>query len=212
MQAEFWHERWQAGQLGFHEGKPNALLVAQFQRLGLVTGDRVFLPLCGKTRDIAWLLAQGCRVAGAELSEIAIRDLFEDLKITPEIEDLGTLKAYRAPGIDIFVGDIFDLTAGTLGPVDAVYDRAAFVALPEEIRVRYAPHLSVLTGRAPQLLITFDYDQSVMAGPPFSTPAAEVHARYAALYRVNALDSVPVAGKLKGTAEADEIIWHLTPA
>jgi thiopurine S-methyltransferase len=79
MEHSFWHERWESGRIGFHQGKPNKLLLAHFHALGLADRSRVFLPLCGKTRDIAWLLSQGYRVAGAELSELAIRQLFEEL-------------------------------------------------------------------------------------------------------------------------------------
>ena len=66
MEAAFWHERWQRGEIGFHEAQPNALLTAFFERLTLPADSRVFVPLCGKTRDIPWLLSQGLRVAGAE--------------------------------------------------------------------------------------------------------------------------------------------------
>jgi hypothetical protein len=127
MEHSFWHERWESGRIGFHQGKPNKLLLAHFDALGLADRSRVFLPLCGKTRDIAWLLSQGYRVAGAELSELAIRQLFEELGVEPVISNLGQFKRYSATDIEIFVGDIFSLTAELLGPVDAVFDRAALV-------------------------------------------------------------------------------------
>ena len=95
----------------------------------------------------------------AELSEVAIQQLFEELDIEPAVTDLGDMKCYSADRIDIFVGDIFKLTQALLGPVDAVFDRAALVALPAEMRAAYAPHIVEITGNAPQLLITFEYDQ-----------------------------------------------------
>src|SRR5690606_15848969 len=101
-----------------------------FDRLRLTAGSRLFLPLCGKTRDIAWLLEGGYRVAGVELSEVAIGVLFEELDLEPAIERSGNLLCYSGPGIDIHVGDIFELTAAQLGDVQAIYDRAALVALP----------------------------------------------------------------------------------
>ena len=205
MEHHFWHERWQANQLGFHEGRPNAMLVAHLGALALAPGARIFLPLCGKTRDIAWLRDQGFQLAGAELSEIAIRDLFADLGETPKIAPAGTLTHYAVPGVDMFVGDIFGLDADVLGAVDAIYDRAALVALPDEMRAAYVRHLPPLTGQAPQLLITFDYDQSVMAGPPFSVPETEVARLYRDSYTLTRLAAAPVEGKLKGTAAADEI-------
>ena len=130
MEADFWHERWSDGRIGFHEAEGNALLQAHFPALGLEAGARVFVPLSGKTRDIGWLLAQGFRVVAAELSEIAIRELFEELGLAPEVVETGPLTLWRAPGLDAFVGDVFDLDAGRLGTVYAVLDRAAVLSLP----------------------------------------------------------------------------------
>ncbi|MEM7057706.1 MAG: thiopurine S-methyltransferase [Pseudomonadota bacterium] len=207
MEAQFWHKRWEKDELGFDQPQPNALMVSHFQALGLAKGARVFVPLCGKTIDIKWLLDQGMHVAGAELSEIAVSDLFKLLGIEPTITDAGSLKHYHADGIDIWAGDIFDLDAETLGPVDATYDRAAVVALPEGMRDRYVAHVAAITGQTQQLTITFDYDQSVMDGPPFSVPSASVHGLYDDLYTVTELTRANVEGKLKGQAVADEIIW-----
>lgn len=211
MEPDFWRKRWENNQIGFHEGKPNAFLVQHVASLGLEAGARVFLPLCGKTRDIFWLLSQGFRVAGAELSRIAVEQLFAELDVTPQVSTIGPLKRFSASDIDIFVGDIFTLDAETLGKVDAVYDRAALVALPPQVRPRYAAHLVALSARAPQLLICFSYDQSAMAGPPFSVPPAETHALYDADFRVTELASADVPGGLRGTCPAVEHAWLLTP-
>ena len=209
MHADYWHDKWEADHLGFDQAAPNQLLTAEFQALALASGSRVFVPLCGKTIDIKWLLDQGMRVAGAELSEIAVRDLFKLLGLDPTIAEAGSLKHYAAAGIDIWAGDIFDLTTDRLGPVDGTYDRAAVVALPEDMRAGYAAHVAAVTGQAPQLVITFDYDQATMPGPPFSVPPAAVQSLYGKTYQVTELARKAVAGKLKGMAEADEIIWHM---
>jgi thiopurine S-methyltransferase len=211
VEADFWHTRWENMQIGFHEGDVNRMLAAHIGALGLYPGARIFLPLCGKTRDIAWLLAQGYRVAGAELSGIAVRQLFEELGVTPEITGHGTLRAYAAPGVTVFAGDIFALTPDLLGPVDAIYDRAALVALPADMRARYTAHLMTLTATAPQLLITFEYDPAIMAGPPFSVTAAEVQTHYAPHYRITQLADLDVPGGLKGICPARELALHLAP-
>ena len=210
MDAEFWHDKWEKLEIAFHQDAAHDMLAAHFDKLGLAKGSRVFVPLCGKTLDIAWLLSQGYRVAGAELSEIAISQLFEEMDVTPTISDAGALKRYSADGVDIFVGDIFKLTAELLGTVDAIYDRAALVALPEEMRVKYAAHLRDITGTAPQLMISFDYDQSVMDGPPFSVPEAEIRRHYDQAYKIELVESTDVPGGLKGQAEAIENCWLLT--
>ena len=212
MEANFWIERWEKNEIGFHRADANPALVAHFGKLNLTPGARVFVPLCGKTLDIAWLLGQGFRVAGAELSELAIQQLFEELGARPTVTPAGALKRYSADGIDIFVGDIFELDAEALGDIDATYDRAALVALPPDMRLRYTAHLRAITDGAPQLLLTFEYDQSVMPGPPFSIPKDEVQDHYAKAYDVTMITSQDVPGGIKGLAPAMETIWLLTSA
>jgi len=207
MDPSFWHQRWAKNEIGFHEPKANPGLVTHFNGLSLPTGSRVFVPLCGKTLDIAWLLSQGYRVAGAELSEVAITQLFAELGVEPQISASGTLTRYRGPDLDIFVGNILDLSGGVLGAVDAVYDRAALVALPEPMRARYTAHLMEITNRAPQLLVSYVYDQRVMDGPPFSVPNEEVAQHYGRRYDVRLIVSTDVPGGLKGKCAATENVW-----
>ncbi|WP_105104236.1 thiopurine S-methyltransferase [Microbulbifer pacificus] len=211
MEKSFWLEKWQRSEIGFHNPEAHPLLVEHFSRLGLHPGARLFLPLCGKTLDIHWLLARGFRVAGAELSEMAVQQLFEELAVVPDVTEQGALKRYRTEDLDIFVGDIFQLQAEVLGPVDAIYDRAALVALPEQMRVDYAAHLQRLTGCAPQLLISFDYDQSQLPGPPFCVNDEEIQRLYRDEYQLQLVDAVDVRGGLKGRVAAREKVWLLQP-
>lgn len=211
MEHDFWHERWKTNQIGFHEGDTNILLRAHFSALAVPGGSRIFLPLCGKTRDIAWLMEQGYRVAGAELSAEAVRQLFEELNLAPRISAEGNLTRHTAQGLDIFVGDIFELTQETLGQVDATYDRAALVALPSAMRQDYAPHLIEITRNAPQFLITFTYDQTQMEGPPFSVTAEEVHALYDDRYTIHDVFSKALPGGMKGKVDATEDVWIMRP-
>ncbi|MEM9215384.1 MAG: thiopurine S-methyltransferase [Cyanobacteria bacterium P01_F01_bin.150] len=209
MESNFWLNKWQQNELGFHKSEANPLLVKYFRLLSLEPGNRVFLPLCGKTLDISWFLAQGYRVAGAELVEIAVIQLFAELGVSPTVTNLGAVKQYSAKNIDIFVGDIFQASAKMLGPVDAIYDRAALVALPEDVRDRYTDHLLTLTQAVPQLLITFEYDQTVMSGPPFSISATEVYRHYQDRYAISHLSRTNVPGGLKDKCAATENVWFL---
>jgi thiopurine S-methyltransferase len=211
MQESFWRDRWEKNEIAFHERKANPLLVAHFNQLEVPQGGRVFVPLCGKSLDIHWLLAQGYRVAGAELIQLAVEQLFAELGVEPEITPVGPLHRYSAPNIDIFVGDIFGLSCNELGPIDAVYDRGALVAFPEVMRDRYAAHLVELTQHAPQLLITFVYDQSLQAGPPFSIPPEEVARQYQSDFVLTQLASVDVPGGLKRICAATEGVWLIKP-
>lgn len=206
-----WHARWREGRIGFHQADGNPLLKAHLPALGLERGARLFLPLCGKTGDIPWLMDQGYAVAGAELSEIAVEALFAEMALTPEITRTGDLKRYSAPGIDIFAGDMFAMTPAMLGHVTAVYDRASLVALPRDVRARYAPFLVALSGGAPHLLIAFDYDASTVNGPPFPVPEAEIRAIYPEGTQVTALADTDARGGIKGVTPAREQVWHLVP-
>ncbi len=211
MDVNFWLQRWELNQIAFHESAANPLLLKHFQALQLTSGSRVFLPLCGKSLDIAWLLSKGYRVAGAELSKNAVEQLFADLGVVPVISQENELARYSSDNIDIFVGDIFALDSEILGPIDAIYDRAALVALPADMRVRYSAHLITLSHNAAQLLLSYAYDQRLMDGPPFSVTQDEVHQHYGVSYELQRLASIDVEGGLKGKCAAVESVWLLSP-
>lgn len=209
MDASFWHNRWQTNQTGWHERAVNPLLITHFPSLNVPPGGRVFVPLCGKSLDLGWLLSHGYDVAGAELSELAVTQLFADLGMEPTRSEVGKHKHFHGEKIDIFVGDLFDLSREVLGLVDAVYDRAALVALPEIMRAQYTTHLKALTALAPQLVIGYEYDQTVVPGPPFSVTSEKLHHHYSDSYTITLLARVDVPGGLKGTCPATEHIWRL---
>lgn len=210
MDTSFWLRKWENNDLGFHKSEANPALVKHFSGLGLTQGSRIFLPLCGKTLDIAWLLAKGYRVAGAELVELAIEQLFAELQVEPEIAAVSReVKRYSATDIDIFVGDIFNVSCEMLGSIAAIYDRAALVALPAEVRDRYTAHLMQITDRAPQLIVSYEYDPGLMAGPPFSISREEVSRHYGDRYDLTLAASTNIPGGLKGKCAATENVWLL---
>jgi thiopurine S-methyltransferase len=211
MEAKFWLNKWEQNEIGFHKSEANPLLVKHLNALALQESDRIFLPLCGKTLDIGWLMQQGFRVVGAELSELAIEQLFADLDLVPAITAFGGINHYSADNIDIFVGDIFDLTQEMLGQVDAIFDRAALVALPLDMRKTYTKHLIEITSCAQQLLLTFEYGVTEIAGPPHSIPQDEVIAHYSNHYHIQTLELFDIGGGFRGASEAIEHVWHLTP-
>lgn len=211
MKHDFWHNKWQKDEIGFHLAEANPLLVKHLPSLKLEPNSRIFLPLCGKTLDIHWLLAQGYQVLGAELSTIAVEALFSELNLTPKVTQLGNLVQYSAPNITLWNGDIFELNNSLLGKVDAVYDRAALVALPVEMRDPYTDHIGAITQHVQQLLVCFEYDQSQIEGPPFCVNADEVRRHYRDHFAVKLLDRESLVGGLKGKVEAFEQVWHLVP-
>ena len=211
MEADFWHQRWANNQIGFHQLQAHDLLVKYIGELNLNKGDVIFVPLCGKTLDIGWLLDQGYRVIGSELSELAVEQLFEDLELQAEVSGCGGLKRYAANNIEIYVGDFFSLEKKLLGRVDAVYDRAALVALPLDMRIRYKNALMELTDRARQLLIVLEYDQEIMSGPPFSLSGDDIEDYYQDAYQCLRLETVFLKQGLKGVMDVDESVYRLEP-
>lgn len=190
MEPDFWHERWASNQIGFHEGKPNNFLTRFFPQLDLAPGAKLFVPMCGKSVDMLWLAQQGHRVLGVELSSVAVQTFFAENQLTAEQRIQGAFSCWRGGGIEILCGDFFALTAAELADVAAVYDRAALIALPEAMRNAYARHLDViLPAGIRHLLVTLDYPQEQMQGPPFSVDAAEVQRLFAERCRIEPLDS-----------------------
>ncbi|QXI26965.1 thiopurine S-methyltransferase [Pseudomonas vanderleydeniana] len=175
MQPEFWHKRWELGQIGFHLDQVNPYLQRFWPDLSLAPQARVLVPLCGKSLDLAWLAAQGLRVLGVELSGKAVEDFFQERQLQPQVREQGAFRVYEAGPLELWCGDFFALTAEDVAECSAVYDRAAMIALPPAMRERYASHLTrMLPGGCQGLLITLDYDQSLLDGPPFAVLDGEV--------------------------------------
>ncbi len=174
MEQEFWLERYQSNRIGFHQPEGNPWLRAFVDRLP--PQGRVLVPLAGKTPDMRFLAEQGHFVVGVEFVEEAVRAFFDEQGLTPMEEGSDKdPRVFRAGPIRIFARDFFTLSPAEVGPVDSVYDRASMVALSPDERKRYAAHLtSLIPEKAPILLVSFEYDQTQMSGPPFSVPVEEL--------------------------------------
>ena len=187
MDQQFWLDKWTNQQIGFHLTEVNAFLSRHYDQLQLRPSATVFVPLCGKSLDIHWLLAQGHRVIGIDLSEIAIVALLDHLGLDYRRQILDDLIHFQAAQLDLFVGDLFALKPQHLAQmqieIDAIYDRAALVALPAQLRPRYVEHLITLGNHCQQLLINYDYPQASFAGPPFAVADAEIRQLYQHGYR-----------------------------
>lgn len=179
MDPKFWLDAWDVGRTNFHKPEVNPDLVA-FAGAFLGAGNRVLVPLCGKTLDLAWLTARGHEVVGVELAEKAVAALHADEGAAPTIAPLGPFQAWRTPGRTILQGDVFGLDPALVGTFDRVWDRAALIALDPPRRARYVETLRrVLRPGAVVLLVTMDYDQAKRAGPPHAVPESEVRALWA---------------------------------
>lgn len=189
MDPPFWRARWQSNDIGFHQPHVHELLQEHWPGLKLAPGSTVFVPLCGKSLDMVWLAHQGHRVIGAELSELAIDDFFAERGLSPTTTTTGDFVVKSADAYEIWRGDIFELPSEATAGVAGVYDRAALIALPPSLRQRYAEKLTaLLPSPAPILLITLDYEQAQMSGPPFAVPRQEVQELFAGGYRCAELE------------------------
>lgn len=189
MHAEFWLQRWREGRTGFHRDEVMPLLVKHWSSLSLPEHSRVFVPLAGKSHDMLWLASRGHRVLGVELSSLAVEQFFDDNRLQPAIHDSAAGRHFVAGAIELICGDLFDLGSDVLSECVGVYDRAALIALPEDLRQRYAAHLARnLPVETRMLLITLEYAQSEMEGPPFSVDAEEVAALYADAWQTTRLE------------------------
>ncbi|WP_459616595.1 thiopurine S-methyltransferase [Bordetella sp. 2513F-2] len=215
MEAEFWLERWRDGRTNFHQARVTPLLAKYWPTLQLPRTARVLVPLCGKSLDMMWLAGQGHPVLGVELSELAVTQFYEEQGLAPTRRESAMGVHYAAGNIEILCGDIHDLDDATLASCTAAYDRAALVALPESMRPGYA---AGVYGRLPAgyrgLLITLDYPQSEMDGPPFSVDDAEVQALYAGhtearlIDRRDILDKEPKFAE-RGVSRLDTLVYRL---
>ena len=174
--TQFWKSRWKQNQIGFHQSEFEPLLVRFMPKLAPTT---VLVPLCGKTKDLIYLAQQGHQVIGVELSELACKAFFEENGIAYQIQTCDSFQVYHSDSIEIWCGDFFQLTATHVSNVSFVFDRACLIALPLELRKRYATHLQTILKSAQILLVVIDYDQSQMSGPPFAVSDAEVRELYA---------------------------------
>lgn len=209
MNKEFWLDKWQKGHIGFHAPEPNRFLKKHFDKLALPEGSNIFVPLCGKSLDIHYLLTNGFKVTGVEFAEQAVQELFTELGVEPEIAEMPDHLEYRHEDITVFTGDIFHLSRQLIGSVDGIYDRASLVALPYEMRIKYTEQLINITEGAKQLLITFHYEQSLMQGPPFSIDENEVMRHYSSSYNVEQLESFQMPGGFKTGVPASEDVYLL---
>lgn len=215
MDKEYWHRKWQSKEIGFNQLQPNKLLQRYFSSLKLTPGCRVFVPLCGQSIDMLWLAEQGYQVIGVEVSQIACSTFFKANKIPVKIRESTDFILYTSEKITIFCGDFFKLNKSILNKIDAVYDRAALIALPINARKTYSGHLIQLMSTATAMfLITTVYNQTEMQGPPFSVDENEVIALYGTHFEINQLYSkqfeVPLHLQAKGLLQATERAYLLT--
>jgi len=208
LMAEDWIARWQQGRIGWHEADGNLYLQRYWPKLP--HGSTVIVPLCGKSVDMMWLAAQGLAVTGIEFSEIAIKAFFSENSLEYTLGQGGELDVYAAVSapIRIYCGNYFDYEAD---PADALYDRGALGTLPASERPGYIEHTkSLLLSDAYRLIITLEYDQAIVNGPPFSVLAEEIEQYWPDLQRAaahNDVENCPPKFRQAGLDAVLEAAW-----
>jgi len=216
MDPQHWLERWENQQIGFHQDRINTHLESFWPQKGIPAGCRVFVPLCGKSLDMLWLRAQGHEVLGVELSRKAVADFFSENSLSATIEKNGRFEHWCCEGLTLLVGNFFDLQAADLAGCSALYDRASLIALPPSMRIDYARHMTAITpAHTVTLLISMEYPQTQMQGPPFSVEEEEVHTLYDASHQVQLLHTMDVLAenprfRERGLTRLNEKVYRLS--
>lgn len=206
--GEDWIGRWRDGRTGWYEEDGNAGLKANWPELS--PGSRVLVPLCGNSPDLDWLAIRGYSVTGVEIAEVAVEGFFADRQLEVKVDYTGELRRYSAVdySLEIFCGDYFEFTAQEF---DALYDRGALVALSLAGRVRYVEHTKrLLNDDAVRMIVTLEYDQSIVAGPPFSVMPDELHQYWPDLERIEEKDDLPNSPpkfRKAGLTDVKEVVW-----
>lgn len=176
MESDFWLKKWQDNEIRFHQAKYHSMLEKFGDKFSPGT---ILVPLCGKSLDMLFLSSMGHSVIGVELSSIACRDFFVEngLSFTERIES--DFIIFESEDITLWCGDFFRLPQEVWSTVTGVYDRAALIALPPQMREAYVAEMNNRSSsRLEILLITIEYPEGSLKGPPFSVPKDEVIRMY----------------------------------
>ncbi|CAH1090459.1 Thiopurine S-methyltransferase [Candidatus Nitrotoga sp. 1052] len=216
MDTDYWCERWARSETGFHQNEINTHLQRFWPALNLAPGSRVFVPLCGKSRDMLWLRGQGHEVVGVEICPLAVEAFFAESGLQASVTKHGAFNLYQTEGLRLYCGDFFQMTSEDMAGVSAVFDRASLIALPPSMRSAYAAHMqTILASGVNTLLVTFDYPQHEMQGPPFSVKEPEVKALYEKTGEVRLLHNADILDKEprfrdKGITQLQEKVFLVT--
>lgn len=126
-----------------------------------------------------WWLAQYGNVIGTDLSSIACKDFFIEQGISPNVEKTGLFTCFSSKQISLYQGDFFSLNPEDFPTFDWIYDRAAIIAMPSESQKAYVDKLtSFMQPETKIFLLSLEFPQSELSGPPFSTSQSQIFALF----------------------------------
>jgi thiopurine S-methyltransferase len=184
MDKNFWIERWKKKEIGFHLNDYHDFL-KKHGEIYFKDVSNVFIPLCGKSKDILWFYHFGKTVVGIELSDIACREFFLENHLQYNKSEYKNFQIYHTLDKKIYLinGDFFELNKDVLNfiniTIQAVYDRASLIALPFDLRKQYVKHMfRMLNNKIKYFLITMEFEPIEKTqkeiGPPFSVTENEI--------------------------------------
>ncbi|MGE0616577.1 MAG: thiopurine S-methyltransferase [Bacteriovoracia bacterium] len=205
---DFWRDLWKANDSPWHQAEPESLL-ARHAPPG--AGKRALVPLCGKSVDLLWLMRQGFEVTGVELSEIPCRMFFEESGLPYRVEKRDGFSVFQGEHIQIWCGDFFQVPDSALAHADYLYDRAALIALPPQVREKYAARIAKL---APRLMHIIGREGRGMPdeGPPFRVDESEIRRLYSADFAIDILQSYERPSRRDPSLPVKESLYRLTPS
>lgn len=208
MQKEFWLEKWNANQIGFHRDSCHPLLEAHAKDF-FKGKKKVFVPLCGASVDMHFLQSLGLEVVGVELSQLAVEKFFSDAGLKPDIAEKEKFRVYRSKDFTLYCGDLFDFDL--FEGIDCIYDRASIIALPSEIRERYASFINTNL-RVDYFLLTIDFNNDEI-GPPFSVPKNKVENYFKTKFKIELKETCPQEASVHTDKiqKLNENLFWLTP-
>ena len=216
MERDFWLERWENNQIGFHQDDFSPYLSEHWSSLTKSANCQVFVPMAGKTKDMLWLANEGHTVLGIELSEIAVDAFFAENDLTASKETIGPYVHHTSENIQFICGDFFHLTPEQTNEIKLVFDRASMVAMPVDLRNKYADHMALLLSPGVEtLMVSMEYPEGEMSGPPFSVSEADVNALFSKNFEIKLLASIDVLEQnpnlsKRGITAMDEKVYQLT--
>lgn len=218
MEISYWQSRWRNEKTRWHMQEVFPLLKTFWNKLPLEKGGTVLVPLCGKSLDLEWLVNQGHYVIGVDVSQKAIKALVQSHEERFEKSAKGNLQCYKSESMELWCGDFFKLQQSWLPAIDVIYDKAALIALPPEMRKAYVDSLKNLLQPHTQVFINcFEYEQDEMPGPPFAVFREEMESHFGDQFYINSLYAHSLFDELTNFHRRGlhsylrEKIYHLSP-
>lgn len=212
MEKSYWINRWQRGETAFHQTEVEPALIAHFSSLAPTT---VLVPLCGKTLDLKWLASRGHQVYGIELSEMACTAFFDENQIAYNKTQIGKIPAYQGGNVTLVNGDFFAFDPNSIPEIGALYDRAALIALPPDVRVRYSQRITEILERTraknPRFLqIVLERKPHDVKGPPFSVKPEEIQNLYGKNFEIEPVSREEIKEMATENSMTEECVYLLS--